>query len=73
MDQQVTSATSMATSAQRRFAMSFVVAFILITALLLPFATRPAPTFPAFVAIYQTTLILIFAVTSYILGVQYLR
>ncbi len=68
-----TLANSEASRSQRGFAIALCVSFSLLTAALVPIASRMMPLMPGFVACYQTALIVVYALTSYLCFTQYHR
>ncbi|WP_448192545.1 MASE4 domain-containing protein [Azospirillum sp. sgz301742] len=70
---ELTLATASATAGQRRAAAILCVLFSAVTAALLPFATHVHAPVPAFVPIYQTTVIIAYALTTYLLFSHFRR
>jgi signal transduction histidine kinase/CheY-like chemotaxis protein len=68
-----TLATAAPGATQRRWAVIACLAWLVITAALIPWATAPARPMPGFIPAYQTLLIGVYALTSYLFFVQYRR
>lgn len=68
-----TLATAPASTAQHVFAGLVSLAFAAATLLLFPIASAPIPPMPGFVPVYQSALILVYALTGYLLFAQYRR
>jgi hypothetical protein len=72
-DDGTTLATAPTTRGQQRAAATLCVLFTLATMVLMPIATRIHPPVPAFVPIYQTTVIGAYALTTYLLFSHFRR
>ncbi|ACB81929.1 multi-sensor hybrid histidine kinase [Methylorubrum populi BJ001] len=68
-----TLATARAGKTQRLTAGLVSLAFGAVTLALLPFASRPMPPMPGFVPVYQSALIVVYGLTTYLFLVQYRR
>ena len=68
-----TLATARAGRMQRRLAVAVSLIFGAVTLALLPFAARPMPPMPGFVPIYQSALIVVYGLTTYLFLTQYRR
>ena len=68
-----TLATAVASSTQRRMAALFCTVVLVATLALVPVAARPMPVFPAFLALNQGTLLIIYGLTSWLLFSQFAR
>ncbi len=68
-----TLATARAGGTQRRLAVAVSLAFAFVTLALLPIADRPMPPMPGFVPVYQSALIVIYGLTTYLFLAQYRR
>ncbi|UMY16410.1 MASE4 domain-containing protein [Methylobacterium organophilum] len=68
-----TLATTQANRRQRGLALLVCLAFGAVTLGLLPVASQPAPPVPGFVPVYQSTLIVVYALTSYLFLAQHRR
>jgi signal transduction histidine kinase len=68
-----TLATAQAGKRQRRLALAISLAFAAVTLALLPFAGRPIPPMPGFVPVYQSALIVVYGLTTYLFLAQYRR
>jgi hypothetical protein len=73
LDDGTTLATAPASRSQRRAAVTFCVLFTLATVPLIPLATHIHAPVPAFVPIYQTTVIGTYALTTYLLFSHFRR
>src|SRR3954470_6150402 len=73
LDDGTTLATAPTTRGQRRAAAALCVLFTLATMALMPIATRIHAPVPAFVPIYQTTVIGAYALTTYLLFSHFRR
>ncbi|WP_407519537.1 MASE4 domain-containing protein [Methylobacterium oryzisoli] len=68
-----TLATALAGRRQRRLAVAICLAFGAVTLALLPVAARPMPPMPGFVPVYQSALIVVYGLTTYLFLTQYRR
>ncbi|MEG9524189.1 MAG: MASE4 domain-containing protein [Hyphomicrobiales bacterium] len=68
-----TLATARAGRTQRRLAGLISLAFGVVTLALLPFASQPMPPMPGFVPVYQSALIVVYGLTTYLFLAQYRR
>lgn len=68
-----TLATARAGGAQRRFAVAVSLVFGAVTLALLPFTARPMPPMPGFVPVYQSALVVVYGLTTYLFLTQYRR
>ena len=68
-----TLATARAGRTQRRLAGLVSLAFGAVTLALLPFASRPMPPMPGFVPVYQSALIVVYGLTTYLFLTHYRR
>ncbi|MFY9291623.1 MAG: MASE4 domain-containing protein [Methylorubrum rhodinum] len=68
-----TLATALAGRRQRSIAAAVCLAFGAVTLVLLPIAARPMPPMPGFVPVYQSALIVVYGLTTYLFLVQYRR
>jgi signal transduction histidine kinase len=69
----LTLATAKAGKIQRRLAGLICFAFGLVTLALLPIVSRAIPPMPGFVPVYQSALIVVYGLTTYLFFVQYRR
>lgn len=68
-----TLATARAGRSQRRFAVFVGTAFFAVTLALLPMAGRPMPPMPGFVPVYQSALVVVYGLTTFLFLTQYRR
>jgi signal transduction histidine kinase len=68
-----TLATARAGKRQRLLATLVSLAFGLVTLALLPIVSRPIPPMPGFVSVYQSALIVVYGLTTYLFFTQYRR
>lgn len=68
-----TLATARAGRTQRRLAVLVSLTFGAVTLALLPFASQPMPPMPGFVPVYQSALIVVYGLTTYLFLTQYRR
>jgi PAS domain S-box-containing protein len=68
-----TLATDRAGRTQRRLAVTVSLVFGAVTLALLPMASRPMPSMPGFVPVYQSALIVVYGLTTYLFLTQYRR
>jgi signal transduction histidine kinase/ActR/RegA family two-component response regulator len=64
-------ATSMVGRGQYWVAGGFCFLALVVTCALLPMATSPMPAMPGFIPVYQTALVLVYAITTFLLFTQY--
>ncbi len=68
-----TLATAVADRSQRRLAVAVSLVFGAVTLALMPLANRPMPAMPGFVPVYQSALIVVYGLTTYLFLAQYRR